>query len=98
MNTGGSDQSKSEGKQSTVTGKIQVGVQPAGIAGTQDRSTTVVANLGSDTVSVIENRAVAGTIRLPPLTRPYGIVLVKMERAPTSPVLYGQEARCWYWM
>ena len=68
---------KSEVRQASVVGKIPVGVQPAGIARTQDRSTAVVANLGDDTVTVIKNRAVAGTIKLPPLTRPYGIALSK---------------------
>jgi YVTN family beta-propeller protein len=50
-------------------------VQPAGIAMTPDRKVTVVANMGDDTVSVVRNRALAGTIRLPGSTHPYGIAI-----------------------
>jgi len=74
VNTGGTDRGlPGAGRESTVTGHIIVGAQPAGIAGTYDRKYIAVANLGSDSISLIQNGAVTATIRLPGGTRPFAL-------------------------
>ena len=73
VNTGGNDNPKSANRQSTVTTHIRVGAQPAGIAGTIDRRYVAVANLGEDSISLIQNKAVIATIKLPGGTRPYAL-------------------------
>src|SRR6266853_5928721 len=65
VDTGGTDPAKGANRESTIIGTINVGAQPAGIAGTYDRKYAAVANLGSDSVSLIQNRAVTATIKLP---------------------------------
>src|SRR5258708_6609347 len=73
VDTGGTDPAKGANRESSVIGTINVGAQPAGIAGTYDRKYAAVANLGSDSVSLIQNRAVTATIKLPGGTRPYAL-------------------------
>ena len=73
IDTGGVDSLRGANRESTVIGHIRVGAQPAGIAGTYDRKYMAVANLGEDTVSLIQNLAVIATIKLPGNTRPYAL-------------------------
>lgn len=75
VNTGGTDNPKQASPESSSLGSINLGARPAGIGVSADRSITVVAMNGEDSVKIIQNSTVIGTIPLPGGTKPYGIAL-----------------------
>ena len=54
---------------------INLGARPAGVGASADASIALVAMNGEDSVKIIQNRTVVGTIPLPGGTLPYGIAV-----------------------
>ncbi len=81
IDTGGSDSSRFQfpvpqnTPESSVLGMINLGARPAGIGASADESIALVAMNGEDSVKIIQNRTVVGSIPLPGGTLPYGIAV-----------------------
>lgn len=61
--------------ESASLGTINLGALPAGVGASADESITLVAMNGEDSVKIIQNRTVVGSIPLPGQTQPYGIAV-----------------------
>jgi YVTN family beta-propeller protein len=61
--------------ESASLGTINLGALPAGVGTNADESLTLVAMNGDDSVRIIQNRTVVGSIMLPGGTQPYGIAV-----------------------
>src|SRR5260221_12501797 len=76
VNTGGTDNAVPQNTpESNALGIINLGARPAGVGTNADESLTLVAMNGEDSVKIIQNRTVVGSIPLPGGTLPYGIAV-----------------------
>ncbi len=76
IDTGGSDAGIPQNTpESSVLGMINLGARPAGVGASADGSIALVAMNGEDSVKIIRNRTVVGSILLPGGTFPYGIAV-----------------------
>jgi len=76
VNTGGTDNAVPQNTpESSSLGTLSLGARPAGIGTNADESLTLVVMNGEDSVRIIQNKVVIGTIPLPGGTFPYGIAV-----------------------
>jgi YVTN family beta-propeller protein len=73
IDTGGTENGSGPTPESSTTGTITVGTQPTGVAATPNESVVVVAVYGSNSVAILQNKAVTGTIT--GVTTPYAIAI-----------------------
>jgi len=66
-----------DGATHKIVATVPVGISPAQMAVSADRKSIYIANTGSNTVSVLntDNDTIAGTIALPPRSRPVDVAV-----------------------